>query len=84
MENKTNKNPKTWTDGPYTFTEVIHQPYVNCKFSAGVVTGHPVDNLYFQAEKDGKITTQLLLRRDEMLAIAWVIIGVLWTNEQSG
>lgn len=78
MKNKSIENPKQWTDGNFEFTEIICQEYQNCKFSAGKVEGHLVDNLYFQAEKDGIITTQLLLRPDEMAAIAWVTTGVLW------
>jgi hypothetical protein len=55
------------------------QQYTNCRFSAGFVSGHPVDTLYLQAEKDGMVTTQLLLRPDEMAAIAWLASGVLWS-----
>jgi len=73
------KNRRSWKDGPYTFREMICQEYSNCKFSAGAVKGHPVDTVYLMAEKDGKITTQLLLRPDEMAAIAWVAIGVVWS-----
>jgi hypothetical protein len=80
MENETIKKPRSWKDGPYTFTEVIRQEYSNCIFSAGALEGHPVDTLYLQAEKNGKVTTQLLLRPDEMAAIAWVAAGALWTH----
>ncbi len=59
------------------FTEVSAQEYTNCKFSAGVVEGHAVDTMYLMAEKNGVITTQLLLRPDEMAALAWVANGVL-------
>lgn len=79
MENKSIYTPRQWTDGGYTFTEAIHQEYANCCFSAGFVSGHPLDNLYIQVEKDGKVTTQLLLRPDEMAAIAWITTGVLWS-----
>lgn len=61
-------------------TEVICQEYTNCRFSAGLVEGHPVDTLYLQAEKDGRITTQILVRPDEMAAIAWCATGVLWSR----
>jgi hypothetical protein len=43
------------------------------------VDGHPVDTLYLQAEKDGEVTTQFLLRPDEMAAVAWLTSGVLWS-----
>ena len=79
MKNKSIDNPNQWQDGEFTFTEIIYQEYNNCKFSAGHVKGHPVDTLYLQAEKDGEITTQLLLRPDEMAAIAWVATGSLWS-----
>jgi len=73
------KQRKSWTDGPYRFTELICQEYTNCSFSAGIVEGHPVDTLYLQAEKEGTITTQLLLRPDEAAAIIWVMSGALWS-----
>ena len=63
------------------FQEVIKQEYSNCKFSTGFIEGHPVDTMYLRAEKDGVITTQLLLRPDEMAAIAWCCTGALWTKE---
>jgi len=80
MKNKNIRKHKQWKDGPYTFTEMIRQEYTNSKFSAGFVEGHPVDTMYLQAEKDGKRTTQLLLRPDEMAAIGWVSIGALWSD----
>lgn len=80
MKNKSIEKPRRWKDGQFTFTETICQEYTNCKFSAGFIKGHPVDTMYFQVEKDGKITTQLLLRPDEMAAIAWVATGSLWSE----
>lgn len=79
MENPSINDPKQWTDGELEFTEMIRQEYPNCCFSAGFVKGHPKDSMYFQAEKDGAITTQLLLRPDELAAIAWVAIGAIWS-----
>jgi len=79
MKNPSIVNPRHWTDGEYEFTEMIRQEYPNCCFSAGLVKGHPVDTVYLQAEKDGIVTTQLLLRPDELAAIAWVATGVLWS-----
>ena len=63
------------------FTEIVSQPYSNCKFSAGYVEGDPIDNLYIQAQKNGKVTTQIIMRPDEMAAIAWVATGILWSYE---
>jgi len=80
MKNKSIENHKQWTDGSLTFTEVICQEYQNCKFSAGHVDGHPVDTLFLQAEKDGRVTTKLLLRPDEMAAIAWISTGAMWST----
>lgn len=79
MNNHSIENPRQWRDGELEFTEIICQEYDNCCFSAGIVAGHPVDTLYLQAEKDGQITTQLLLRPDEMAAIAWVASGAIWS-----
>lgn len=71
---------KIWTDDNLKFTEVICQEYSNCKFSAGFVEGHPIDTIYIQAEKNGVLTTQLLLRPDEVAAIIWIASGVLWSD----
>ena len=88
MRNASIENPREWRDGDLEFTEIIYQEYDNCRFSAGLVAGHSVDSLYLQAEKDGQVTTQLLLRPDEMAAIAWVACGALWSwsmiNERRG
>lgn len=71
----------TETDGSHTltFTEYIRQPYTNCSFSAGMVDGDPVDTLYLKWERDGE-ERLLLLRPDEMAAIAWCATGVLWSD----
>lgn len=79
MKNPSIEKPRQWRDGELEFTEIIYQEYSNCRFSAGLVAGHPVDRLYLQAEKEGVVTTQLLLRPDELAAIAWVASGVLWS-----
>ena len=81
MINNSVSNPRQWTDGSYKFTEVIFQEYSNCKFSSGFVEGHPVDTVYLRAEKDGTVTTEMLLRPDELAAIAWVATGVLWSKQ---
>ena len=78
IENRSVLHPHAWEDGDLSFLELISQAYTNCKFSAGLVHGHPVDTMYLQAEKDGEITTQLLLRPDEMAAIGYVAAGMGW------
>lgn len=70
-----------WTEDGLTFRELIAQPYTNCVFSAGAVDGHPVDTLYLKLEKEGIITTFLLLRPDEVTALIWCLSGVLWSSQ---
>lgn len=64
------------------YQEMIRQEYTenNCIISAGFVTGHEVDTVYLRLEKDGVEPTQLLLRPDEMIAIAWVCSGTVWSD----
>lgn len=62
-----------------TYYEISAQPYPNCKISAGVVEGHPVEQVYFRMEKGGVITTDLLLTVDELAAMAWVANGTVWS-----
>lgn len=83
MKNQSIGGSVEWTEGDLTFTETISQEYSNCKFSGGFVEGHPVDTVYIQLEKDGIVTTSLLLRPDEVAALAWIAAGILWTNEVS-
>lgn len=83
MDNKSIGAEKSWSEDGLTFNEVISQEYSNCKFSAGMVEGHPIDSMYIQLEKDKVVTTSLLLRPDEVAAIAWIASGVLWTKEMS-
>ena len=68
-----------------TYTEVIRQEYGNnhCIFSAGFVEGENkpgVDIIYIRLEKDGVEPTTLLLRPDEVQALAWVSAGVVWSH----
>ena len=81
MNSLNNTDLLSWKENGLEFTEIISQPYSNCKFSAGFVKGHPIDNLYLQAQKHGKVTTQIIMRPDEMAAIAWIANGVLWSYE---
>lgn len=70
-----------WTEDGLTFTELIRQAYQNCVFSAGLVEGHPVDTLYLKLERNGQTDTFLLLRPDEVAALAWCLTGALWSVE---
>jgi hypothetical protein len=66
------------------YNEVVRQPYSDCVFSAGFVEGHPVDTMYLRVVRnDGSDLWELLLRPDEMAAIAWCATGVLWSHEIS-
>jgi len=80
MENQTINNDKTWQDRDLTFVELIRQDYTNCSFTGGTVDGHDVDTLYIQLKKDGFVTTQLLLRPDEVAALAWIASGLLFSE----
>jgi len=85
MKNKSIESPKTWKENNLFFTEVICQEYGgnNCIISGGFVEGKnkpSVDTIYLRLEKDGVETTMLLLRPDEMQAIAWVASGVIWSH----
>ena len=68
-----------------TYDEIVRQGYAenNCAFSGGFVSGHEVDTVYLRIEKDGEEPTIILLRPDEMAAIAWVAAGVLWSGEMA-
>ena len=64
------------------FHEHLKQEYDGnrCKFSTGWVEGHPVDTMYLRLEKDGQEPTTILLRPDEMAAVAWLSSGMLWSQ----
>jgi len=86
MKNQSIGIVRQWKEDGLEFTEVIRQEYSanNCIISSGFVEGEnkpEVDTMYLQLEKEGIITTQLLLRPDEIAAIAWVAAGSLWTHE---
>jgi hypothetical protein len=66
--------------GDVTLISLIAQRYSDCEFSAGVVEGHPVDTVYLSWDRDdGSIGGTLLLRPDELAALAWCATGVLWS-----
>lgn len=67
------------------YEEVCKQEYsINgCKFSAGFVAGEnkpDVDTMYLRMEKDGEEPTIILLRPDELQALAWVAGGAVWSH----
>ena len=70
----------TWEDCNFGFNEIAAQPYTDAKFSAGFVSGHPVDTMYLRFERDGQEPTTVLLRPDEMAAVMHVTAGVLWSH----
>jgi hypothetical protein len=72
--------------GDLVYTELINQEYANCVISAGLVEGHPVDTLYLKFDRNTDEALTILLRPDEMAAIAWCASGSLWSilEEQVG
>ena len=80
MKNKSVGEENSWNQDGYKFYEIVRQEYSNCKFSGGFVEGHPIDTMYIQLEKDGIVTTSLLLRPDEVAALAWIASGILWSE----
>jgi hypothetical protein len=79
IENQSTEDTE-FTTGGIVCTEYIRQEYAHndCVFSAGMTT-HPVDTLYLRIEKPGVYPTMLLLRPDELAAIAWCASGVLFS-----
>ena len=63
------------------YREVCRQPYQNCHISAGFVDGHPVDSMYVRLKRTHHDKTTILMRPDEMAALAWCILGTLWSKE---
>ena len=61
--------------------QALEQPYQDCAFSAGLVTGIEPDTAYLRMEKDGEQPTTLFLRPDEVLALIWVASGALWSRD---
>jgi hypothetical protein len=75
-----------WAEGGFTYNRVVMQEYTvnNCKIMAGFVSGHPIDTVFLRLEKDGESPTTLLLRPDELQAIAWVAAGAVWSHLMDG
>ena len=59
---------------------VDSQEYSNCKFEAGE-TDHDFDHIALIVERDGVVDICLLMRPDEALAIARVLIGACWAHD---
>ena len=64
----------------YVYTELISLPYQKCIISAGMVEGHPVDTFYLLFDRVDESGLTILLRPDEMAAIAYCATGVLWSH----
>ena len=73
---------ETWEADGLTFTEMCRQEYGgnNCVFAAGLITGHPIETAYLRWSKDGDEGGMLMLRADELAAIAWVAQGAIWSG----
>lgn len=63
--------------------QALEQPYEGARFSAGLVEGIDPDAFYLRLER-GEGTTTIFLRRDEALALAWLLTGALWSGDMMG
>jgi hypothetical protein len=84
MKNQSIKYPCNWEENGLKFHEIVRQEYGgnNCIIRGGFVEGEnkpPVDTIFLRLEKDGIKPITLLLRPDEMQAIAWVASGTIWS-----
>ncbi len=61
-------------------TETGRQPYSDTGFSAGIVEGHSIDTIYLKLARNGEEPTTILFRRDEALAVVWLLSGALWSE----
>lgn len=84
MKNQSIGEALTWSEDiggtPVQFEEVIRQAYSNMVISAGVADGHPIDTMYFQIKREGDEPIFLLMRPDEIAALAWCLTGALWSE----
>ena len=85
MKNKSIEHPYEWEEGGLIFKETIRQEYGenNCIIRGGHVEGKDkpsIDTIFLRLEKNGVEPTTLLLRPDEMQAIAWVATGTIWSH----
>jgi len=67
----------------HTCHPICRQPYRDCYFEAGFIDNHPKDPMYLLLSRDG-VETFIYLRSDEVAAIAWVLIGLIWADEMNG
>jgi hypothetical protein len=65
------------------YIETGEQPYADTVLSAGLVEGHAVDTIYLRFWRPMELSTTILLRRDEALAICQLLAGALWSDEIS-
>jgi hypothetical protein len=63
--------------------EAQAQEYQNCKFSAGLVTGIPPDNLYLRIGRNEEEPKYFFLRPDEASAILFSLAGALWSLQMA-
>ena len=74
----------TWKCAGLEYSEIIRQEYANACVSAGLVDGHSEDTMYLRVMRhDGRDDVLVLLRPDEVAAIAWCAAGVLFSKELS-
>lgn len=64
---------------PLEIIEVDQQAYRDCRFSSGLVHGHPHDDVYLKFERDGEEPTTILLRQDEVVRIAGLLSNAVWS-----
>jgi len=84
MKNESIEDAFVWKEDGLEFKEIIRQEYSgnDCIVRGGYVEGKnkpPVDTIFLRLEKRGTSPTTLLLRPDEMQAIAWVASGTIWS-----
>ena len=76
---RANAQLEDWEEDGLKFTDLINQPYQNCVFSAGAVQGHETDTVYLRWERDDGTGGMIMLRPDELAAIAHLATGVMWS-----
>jgi hypothetical protein len=82
MKNQSHNNKNDWIENNMKFREQIRQEYNDCSFSAGKVEGHPADTMFLRIMRNnGDDRVLLILRPDEMAAIAWCACGVMFEKE---
>lgn len=61
---------------------LISQPYSDCVFSAGSVSGAEPDSIFFRLDRAEQHPSyyNLLLRPDEAQAMIWCLAGAVWSN----